>query len=61
MSISTDFFDVDADIDASGYHAEQALARDKRESLDLAVKGRWAALAVIAIMLPFINPHRLRY
>jgi adenylate cyclase len=36
--------------------AEQALARNKQESLDLAVKARWIALVVIAILLPFINP-----
>ena len=36
--------------------AEDALARAKREGLELAVKARWASLAVIALMLPFINP-----
>ena len=35
---------------------EAALERHKREGMELAVKARWAALAVIAIMLPFINP-----
>lgn len=43
-------------VDAPSRFAEQALARDKREGLDLAVKARWIALAVIALMLPFINP-----
>ncbi len=36
--------------------AELALERDKRESLDLAVKARLIALAVIALLIPFINP-----
>jgi adenylate cyclase len=35
---------------------EAALARHKQEGLDLAVKARWVALAVIAVMLPFLNP-----
>ncbi len=35
--------------------ARQALERDKRQALDLAVRSRWAALAVIACLLPFIN------
>ncbi len=43
-------------VDAPSRFAEQALARDKRESLDLAVKARWIALAIIALMLPFLNP-----
>ena len=42
--------------DAPNRLAEQALARNKRESLDLAVKARWIALVAIAILLPFINP-----
>ena len=42
--------------DAPSRLAEQALARDKRESLDLAVKSRWIALAVIAVLLPVIYP-----
>ncbi|MEQ8655061.1 MAG: adenylate/guanylate cyclase domain-containing protein [Kiloniellales bacterium] len=37
-------------------HARDALERDKREALDLAVKARWGALAIIAVLLPFINP-----
>ncbi len=42
--------------EAPSRRAQDALARDKREGLDLAVKARWIALAVIAILLPFINP-----
>lgn len=33
-----------------------ALERHKRQGLELAVRARWAALAVIGIMLPFLNP-----
>jgi class 3 adenylate cyclase len=36
--------------------AQQALDGAKREGLVLAVRARWAALAVIAVMLPIINP-----
>ncbi len=43
-------------VDAPSHFAEHALARDKRESLDLAVKARWIALVIIALLLPFINP-----
>lgn len=41
--------------DPSGRFARDALARDKRESLDLAVRARWAALAVVGAMLPVLN------
>ena len=37
--------------------AEAALAESKREGLLLAVRARWVALAVIAVTLPFLNPH----
>ncbi|MGI9374168.1 MAG: adenylate/guanylate cyclase domain-containing protein [Hyphomicrobiales bacterium] len=37
--------------------ALQALEKNKRESLRLAVYARWAALALIAVMLPFLNPN----
>jgi len=46
----------EADRGAPNPVAEAALARDKQESLDLAVKARWVALAIIAAMIPFINP-----
>lgn len=36
--------------------AEAAIENAKREGLWLAVRARWVALAVIAIMLPFLNP-----
>ncbi len=35
---------------------EAALERHKQEGLELAVRARWIALAVIAIMLPILNP-----
>ena len=35
---------------------EAALERHKQEGLELAVRARWVALAVIAVMLPFLNP-----
>ena len=35
---------------------EDALVRDKQEGLALAVRARWIALAVIAVLLPIINP-----
>lgn len=37
-------------------YARKALEQDKREALELAVKARWGALAIIALLLPFINP-----
>ena len=37
--------------------AEAALADSKREGLLLAVRARWAALAVTALTLPIINPN----
>ena len=37
--------------------AEAALANSKREGLLLAVRARWVALAVTAVMLPFLNPN----
>lgn len=33
----------------------EALTQDKREGLQLAVRLRWIALAVIAVMIPFLN------
>ncbi len=37
--------------------AAQALEDHKRQGLLLAVRARWAALAIIAAMLPFLNPN----
>lgn len=36
--------------------AEAAIQNAKREGLWLAVRARWVALAIIAVMLPFLNP-----
>lgn len=41
----------------SAQFARRALAVDKQQSLTLAVRARWAALAVIGVMLPFLNPN----
>lgn len=38
-------------------HAQEALARNKREGMDLAVKARIGALSVTAVMLVFLNPN----
>ena len=38
-------------------HAQDALARNKREGMDLAVKARVAALGITAVMLVFLNPN----
>lgn len=35
--------------------ARASLERHKREGMELAVRARWFALAVIAVMLPFVN------
>ncbi|MCB1339846.1 MAG: adenylate/guanylate cyclase domain-containing protein [Pseudooceanicola sp.] len=37
-------------------HTEALLERHKREGLALAVSARWIALAVVAVMLPILNP-----
>jgi adenylate cyclase len=37
--------------------AESALERSKQEGLLLAVRARWIALAIVAVMLPFLNPN----
>lgn len=36
--------------------AEAAIQNAKREGLWLAVRARWIALAIVAVMLPFLNP-----
>ncbi|MEX0286902.1 MAG: adenylate/guanylate cyclase domain-containing protein [Paracoccaceae bacterium] len=37
-------------------HTEAALERHKREGMELAVRARWGALAVVAVMIVFLNP-----
>ncbi len=46
----------DAVQEAENRFTDAALARHKREGMELAVRARWIALAVIAVMLPFIMP-----
>ncbi len=41
--------------DSGNQFAEAALERHKHAGMELAVKARWAAMGLIAIMLPFIN------
>lgn len=43
--------------DSTHDSASEAIAKAKREGLELAVKARWVALAVIAVMVPFLNPN----
>ncbi|GHF41513.1 adenylate/guanylate cyclase domain-containing protein [Seohaeicola zhoushanensis] len=53
------FRDLDEPIIDTGTlnrHTEAVLERHKREGLELAVRARWIALAVVAVMLPFLNP-----
>lgn len=42
--------------EAISVFTEAALERHKREGMLLAVRARWVALAIIAAMLPFLNP-----
>ena len=44
-----------SDIEANRF-TEAALERHKREGMELAVRARWLALAVVAVMLPLLNP-----
>tara|TARA_R110002126_G_scaffold291808_1_gene459824 strand:- start:41958 stop:43394 length:1437 start_codon:yes stop_codon:yes gene_type:complete len=43
-------------VDYSNRHVFQALERNKREGLTLAVRARWIALCIIAVLLVFIIP-----
>ena len=38
-------------------YTEAALERHKREGQELAVKARWIAMALIAVLLVYLNPH----
>jgi len=44
--------------DTPGKYTEAALLRHKCEGMDLAVRARWVALAVIAVFLVFLTPSR---
>ena len=48
--------DRGSEISETNKFTEQALRDHKLEGLTLAVRARWIALAVIAIMLPLQNP-----
>jgi len=43
--------------DASEKFTIEALNRNKRQSMIIAVRARWAALAVIGTFLQFFNPN----
>ena len=47
---------TEADVQANRF-TESALERHKREGLELAIRARWISLAVIGVMLPFLNPN----
>ncbi len=42
---------------AENKYTEAALKRHKAEGLELAVRARWIAMAVVAVLIVFINPH----
>ena len=48
----------DPNRDTPGKYTEAALLRHKCEGMDLAVRARWVALAVIAVFLVFLTPGR---
>ncbi|TMV04907.1 adenylate/guanylate cyclase domain-containing protein [Ruegeria sediminis] len=43
--------------DLDNKYTEAALERHKREGLELAVRARWISMALIGVLLVFINPH----
>ncbi|WP_424831677.1 adenylate/guanylate cyclase domain-containing protein [Ruegeria sp.] len=43
--------------DLENKYTEAALERHKREGLELAVRARWIAMALTAVLLIFLNPH----
>jgi adenylate cyclase len=48
--------DVSPEIERTSQYTVDALARHKQEGLELAVRARWVALVVVAILLLFLNP-----
>ena len=48
---------ADKDKDGTGAFANAAIANAKKQGLMLAIRARWISLAVIAVMLPIINPN----
>ena len=55
-SLTGDIADRTETIETNRF-AAKALEDHKREGLYLAVRARWVALAVIGVMLPFLNPN----
>ena len=47
--------EISAEIERTNQYTIAALARHKQEGLELAVRARWVALLVVAILLPFLN------
>lgn len=47
--------DRDAMADPASRYTVAALERHKREGLELAVRARWIALAIVAVLLPILN------
>lgn len=43
------------DVAMADQYLLEALSRNKREGLLLAVRARWVALAVIAVFIPYLN------
>ncbi|NDW45844.1 adenylate/guanylate cyclase domain-containing protein [Ruegeria sp. PrR005] len=50
------FFTQPDEFDLENRFTEAALERHKREGLELAVRARWVAMVVIAVLLVFVNP-----
>lgn len=50
------FFTQPDEFDLDNRFTEAALERHKREGLELAVRARWVAMAVIGLLLVFVNP-----
>jgi len=51
------FFTQPDEFDFDNRFTQAALTKHKREGLELAVRARWIAMAVIAVLLVFVNPH----
>ena len=47
---------VSVDAAYANRFTEATLERHKREGLELAVRARWIALAIVGVMLPYLNP-----
>ncbi|MCE8553237.1 adenylate/guanylate cyclase domain-containing protein [Ruegeria pomeroyi] len=51
------FFTQPDEFDFDNRFTQAALSKHKREGLELAVRARWVAMAVISVLLIFVNPH----